>query len=115
MTPASYSIPAHVSGDTWGGIPSIVITINGSPPTNNVVSAKIQFRKSAGSSVVLTLSSDEADITIVDAVNWELRVEKKVVTLCAGTYLFDLQTIDADGDIKTFLKGSWEILEDITR
>lgn len=115
MTPATYTIPSHTSGDMWAGISSLTITINSVAPTVALASARIQFRKSAAGSVVLELSTADDTILIESAANWEISVPKIVVSIPAGVYVYDLQTVDGDGDTKTYLGGTWTILEDITR
>lgn len=115
MEPATYNIPPHTSGDSWKGIPSLKITINGVPPSVSLASVKMQFRKSCQGSVALELSSSNGKITIVDAIGWEMSIPKQVVSMPPETYLYDLQTVDSNGDIVTYLKGEWPILADITK
>ena len=115
MTPGTYPIPQHRSGDTWKGISSLTIKINGEAPSVSLASVKIQFRKNAGTSVVLELSTEDGTIVILDAINWTIQIPKIIVTLYPDTYIYDIQTVDSNGDIFTYVVGTWEIIEDITR
>lgn len=115
MEQAIYNIPDHVSGDTWRGIYSLTISVNSVPPEASLSEVRIQFRKSYLGSVVLELASGTDAITILSAANWEIRINKQIISLPPDKYVYDIQTVDADGQIKTYVKGSWEILEDITR
>jgi len=119
MEPIVYNILPHVSGDSWRGISSITITINGVAPTVALNRVKMQFRKSAGGSVFLTLDSDEETITIesgtVSGDSWVISIPPSIISIPSGTYIYDMQTTNSFGDVKTYMKGSWEIKEDITR
>ena len=115
MTPKEHSITPHVSGDSWEGIDLISIAINGAPPLFPLASAKIQFRRTSLGSVALTLDTANNSIVIEDAALWQISVPSRVVAIDPGDYCWDLQTIDTNGQIKTYLKGVWPILEDITR
>jgi hypothetical protein len=115
MTPKEYTIAPHVSGDSWNGIDLITISINSAPPDEELVSAKIQFRKSSMGSVFLTLDSADGSVVIEDAALWQMSVPSQIVSLSPDDYYWDLQTTDASGSIKTYVKGTWTILGDITR
>ena len=61
------------------------------------------------------LSNDNGGIIINNAATWQLEIPSFLATLEPNIYLYDLQTIDSEGNIVTYLKGQWIITEDITR
>ncbi len=101
-----------VEGDTWGGIPSIAITVLGSPPGSDVASAKMQFRPAPDSSdTILELSSsDVTQINITSAPNWTFIVPVQDIALAAGSYSWGFQTVDIAGVIQTYLEGTMTVL-----
>jgi hypothetical protein len=110
----TYTIPAHRRGDTWDGINSIIINVNGVPInlTNAVV--KMEFRQSLDSPVILTLTSEDGSIEIFNALNGNIRIPPKKIEIPFGKYLYDLQVTYLDGVVKTYMEGTWEIKPDIT-
>jgi hypothetical protein len=116
MEPETYIIEPHVSGDTWSSLSSITIAINGISPVFPLVSARIQFRKSYLGSIIFELNSENHDtMEIADPVTWRIVIPSQVIAAPPGIYSYDLETIDSMGSKKTYLKGTWEILEDITK
>lgn len=114
MTPAVYNLSSHISGDTWNGL-SISIQINDADPTYELESVKMQVRKSTFSKVLLEFSTDNGKIVITDPVTWTFIIQSQVISLCPDTYIYDIQTIDANGAIKTYVNGTWTISGDVTR
>lgn len=55
--------------------------------------------------------------TIIDAVNGivEFQMSTAQADQTPGVYFYDVQYTDGAGDIFTFLKGEWEVLQDITK
>jgi hypothetical protein len=104
---------AFVQGDTWGGIPSITLTPH---PNYNVASAEMQFRESKVAvlpSATLTTSDDS--IIINDPVNWEFMIPVQNLPLTAGTYDWQFQTTDVEGNVQTYLQGTIQVYLDIVR
>src|SRR5690606_41216396 len=56
---------------------------------------------------LLTLAQGAQGIITFEQVN--------SLTLAAGKYYYDLEVTDAQGFVTTYLKGTWEIIRDITR
>lgn len=115
MTPATYNFPNHTKGDTFKGLSSLTITINSQAPTTTLASAKLQLRKTPLGKVFLELSSEDDTIIIEDSAAWEISIPKILIDIPPYAYFYDLQTIDENGDVSTYLKGTWTIVEDITR
>jgi hypothetical protein len=109
-----YDIPKHRRGDTWDGINSIVITSDGSPINLVEASIKIEFREDVDAPVALTLSTEDNTIVVTDASQGTFTIPPILVDIPFNKYLYDLQVTFANGVVKTYLSGTWEIVADIT-
>ena len=104
---------SFVSGDTWGGIPSITVT---PAPVQSCALAEMQFRINATSNTpAASLSSADGSINITDAVNWEFNIPAQSLPLKPGNYVWSFRTTDADDVVQTYLQGSIAVLDPITR
>lgn len=102
-------------GDTWKGVPMIKILVNGQPPIFPAASARLQFRSSQGVLGCPELTTENGGIIIEDAGLWWFSLPKSNLEIMDGRWLYDLETIDTQGDIQTFVEGAQPIKEDITR
>jgi hypothetical protein len=109
-----YDIPDHLRGDTWDGITSISLSKNDVPLILTGAKVLLQFRKEVDSPVALELSTDNGGITITDDLNGIISVPPVLITMRYGIYQYDLQVVLADGYTKTYMKGSWKIIGDIS-
>jgi hypothetical protein len=109
-----YNIPNHLRGDTWVGIPEIIIRTNGQPLSLSGANILMQFRKDIDSSVALELSTDNNGIVITDALNGKLSIPEVLITMQYGTYKYDLQVTASSGFVKTYLMGTWKIVADVS-
>ena len=113
--PAFYRIPNHTKNDTYSGARYTLVN----KTTENAIdvtgaSVKIDFKETIDGSAVLTFSTTNGLITIADGENGIIDIEPSVITLDEGTYIYDMQITFTDGTVKTYLKGDWTILPDIT-
>jgi hypothetical protein len=117
MIPGTYNLPSVTEGDTWVGVPSITIAINGDPPASSLARVAMQFRRrhTDADALVSLHSGSGGGITIDDAAGWEIAVPPQVLTLDAGSYVYDLETEDATGVIRTYLAGRLTVLPQVTR
>jgi len=107
----TYDIPAHMVGDTWKGIYKITLVRNSFPVNLTDCAIKIQFRSiyNLASPVVLELTTENNDITILDPDEGIIRVEERVVDIPIGIYNYDLAVITPTGRKTTYLIGTWEV------
>jgi hypothetical protein len=114
---AIYNLPIRVRGDSWRGIPSITITINGEVPTVAAAVARMQFRQNKENGKAgLSLSSENDTITIVDAVDWIFSVPAiNNFPLGAGDWDYDFEVTDVTGYRRTFFAGTVTIRQDSTQ
>lgn len=114
MTPATYNIAAHTSGDTWRGL-TATIQVNGEVPEYPLSSVRMQVKKRTNSQHSIEFSTSDGSIVINgDPANWNFSVLPIVVNISPYVYLYDIQTTDTEGNIYTYIKGTWEILADVT-
>lgn len=125
MTPAQSaqldSNLAFVQGDTWGGIPSATFT----PAPNYALSlVRMHFRDSFVSTVTRArLSSDEEipdppgtnQIEITNASDWIFMIPPQKLGLKAGKYVWQIEFVDVEGNIQTYMQGNIEVFADIVR
>ena len=111
--PASQNLEDVVEGDTWLGLTSVTITVDGSPPGDALASVAMTFKKSKRSGPAsLELVSSGSEITLTDAANWIFAVaEVTPFPLKPGVYVYDVQTTDDQGVIQTYLEGEIEVLK----
>lgn len=106
-------------GDSWRGIGNINVVLTGTttPPPNAIASIRMHFKKSADDiDPELALSSADDTIVIEDAAEWSFSVPViKDFPLDAGTWHWDIEVTDTEGEIHTPVWGTLPVTKDITR
>jgi hypothetical protein len=110
----TYNIPDHLRGDTWNGITSITFSKDGIPLTLSGANVGMQFRKQVDGPVTLELTTSNGGINITDPLNGVIQILPVLITMQYGIYQYDLEVTLADGTVKTYMKGTWNIVPDIT-
>jgi hypothetical protein len=113
----SYEIPAHVTGDTWSGIPLITLQQNGSAvDLSDDAIVKMQVRFQIDSPSVIDFSTEDNTITIMEpATAGNISFPEQIVSIPVGVYQYDIKVIFSTGKIKTYLRGIWNIISHCTR
>ena len=115
----TYTIPKHRRGDTWSGINSIGITINGTPIDLSDAQIDMEFREDYDSPVTLKLSTTTSTISVLPSLT-AFKVLPQTINVPPATYKYDTQittnvsstTLSA---VNTYMDGTWEIYFDITK
>lgn len=112
MIPGTANPSAKLRGDYWEGWSSITISPG---PGVALASAKIEFSDPEGRKH-LTLSTADDSITITQGGtgDWILAVPGRTLDIPATDYSFELQTTDANGNVRTYWRGTVQIQQDIT-
>ena len=110
----TYDIPSHRRGDTWDGINSITINVNGVPINLTNATVKMEFRQNLDTPVALTLSTTDGSLIVTNAVGGVISIPPKKIEIPFKKYLYDLQVTYSTGVVKTYMSGTWEIIADIT-
>ena len=116
MTPGKLSLEKITAGDRWAGIPSLIITKNGSTPASPITAATLRFKKNNDvlPNPVVELSSANSKLTIVNAPGWEISVPPQIVPeLTEGEWLFQLKITAADGSFDTYISDKLTVLETV--
>ena len=125
MTPATSAALdanlAFVQGDTWGGIPTITFT----PAPNYALSlVRMHFRDSFVSTTTRAKISSEDDIVgqpgtkqinISDPSNWIIIIPPQPLGLKAGSYVWQLEFVDDQDQIQTYMQGNIQVFADIVK
>lgn len=104
---------SFVEGDTWGGISSVTILVDGTPPSDDLASVKMEFRAGLTSSETLVSLTSSDGITITSASNWEFSVSPRQLDhlkFSNQPYTWAIQTVDVNGVIQTYLQGNISVL-----
>lgn len=105
----TYNFPDHIKNDTFDGI-SFTVNVNGSPLNLTGASILASFKKNFDTTK--TLASPD-DITITVPTSGQFTIDQKVIDWPAGTYNYDIAMTLNTGVIKTYIKGTWTIVEDL--
>jgi hypothetical protein len=105
-----YKICEHISGDTWGGIATIVLKANDIPI--NISGAYIEFvvKYSIASPELVTLTTANSGIDIASPVLGVISIHPTIIDIPPGKYGWYLNMKLPSSNIRTYLNGIWEIL-----
>lgn len=115
MKPSKLALQDFTAGDTWEGIPSITIRVNGAAPASDIASVTMRFKQAnLVPGDVVELSSAAGKITIVNANTWEISVPEQLVPgLTHGKWMWRIRITDAAGKKATYLADELCVLEDV--
>lgn len=109
----TYNIPQHISGDTWDGIGLITFTRNGSALDLTGASVSMGVKLSISSPDVLTLTTENSAIAIMNAVSGQVRILPRIIDIPVGKYSWYFTLKLATQEVKTYLMGTWSIIPNI--
>jgi len=116
MTPKRYDFTPHVAGDSFEGI-QITMTLTSSGVTAAIdltgAAIKIVFKKQGQSTVISTLEISTG-ITVDNATGGIFSIDPFTVFSVPYTYEYDMEITFSNGDIKTYMKGFFEVTAQIT-
>lgn len=111
-----YEIPPHISGDTWYGINELTLSRNGSAVNLSGAYLEMQVRYSIDSPSVLTLSTANSGIVILNPLtSGKITIPKRIVNIPPATYKFDLKSVLYTEETTTEMSGYWQITPSITK
>lgn len=103
-----YNFPDHIKGDTFK---QRRITLGFDISESQV---KMQFKIPDNSNSFFEWSTEDESFIVEDASQGILLMNKAILDYPALTYFYDLQVIDSEFDVNTYIKGSLSILNDTT-
>jgi hypothetical protein len=110
----TYDIPAHKAGDTWQGIPRIIINRNGSAVDLTGATAHMKVKFQIDAPTIAEFSSENNTILFVFPTSGILNIPPQIVDIPPATYMYDLKITLQTGEVKTWLEGKWPITGHVT-
>ena len=109
----TYTIPTHEKGDTFGGI-TFTLEVNGA--VLDLIGALIEatFVLQTNCAIRHTLTSEVGGgLTIADTspTSGIFYIDEQIIDWRAGVYDYEFKFTLADGRVKTYLEGTWEITD----
>jgi len=132
----------HLAGDTWSGmtVGPLFTDVEDGNAYAPISIVKMQFKDREGN-LHYTLDSrtgskygqpegfyefdpvdgsqivrqdDGGNITILDAIDWEIGIDSQLLELEAGWYKWDIEVVDTLGIARTIMKGKLRVVGDTT-
>lgn len=114
MAAGAYDFPDHIKGDTFDGV-GFTITVNGVALNLTGVGIRMQLRKGEKGSVVKEFTNAVGGgITVTNALAGKFEIDSQIIDISAATYNHDIQFTLLSGEVRTYIAGTWTIIQDIT-
>ena len=97
---------------------SIIFTLtdqNDNPINLTDINAFVQFRKSNETGALVKDFSVGNGITLVDASNGVIQIDSFIIDFEVGIYFYDLKIEFNSNKIKTYIKGSLKVLQNVNK
>lgn len=107
-----YNIPDILKGDTYDGVEfEVLVNSVAKDLTSTVI--RCMFRRETKKGAVVKTVFNGSGITKTDAANGLFQIDSFTVDFPVGTYYYDIQFNDS-GVIKTYVGGTWNVIQDVT-
>ena len=106
----TYNIPAIKRGDTWKGMR---INFTGQNITGWAVTMMVKPVNS--DEITAQYSTATGNPTITNAAAGEVTWAAQVINWPPGLYKYDIQFVKANGERRTYLAGTWQVTDDVTK
>lgn len=106
----------HTKGDTFNEV-AFEVKKNGTAIDLTGATIKMQLRKQYEDvSAVLSLTSvANAGLTITNATSGLFKINAQIINIEVFNYVYDIQFTLASGEVKTYVKGGFNITPEVTR
>ncbi len=104
----------HYKGDTFLEVP-FEILIDSVPLNLTGALIKMQLRKNYEKDVVLEFSTTNNKIQIINSSLGTFKIVEQIIDIESFNYIYDLQITLASGEVETYIKGKFNIANDVTR
>ncbi len=105
----------RVKNDTFSRVEFEYNDAVGDPIDLTGVTVKVQFRNNSRKGHVVKSVDTTAGVTMTDAANGMFEIDKFTpIDFAVGTYYYDVETTFPNGDIKTYVGGTFKVLQDVT-
>lgn len=107
-----YDFPDTISGATFDGVQFTVI--KNTLPLDLTGSRIDMVMGKTPMNVKTEFSTENGTIEIIDPENGVFQFKQQVVNLADGRYSYELLIMLADGEVKSYIYGSWNILPGVS-
>jgi hypothetical protein len=106
----------HTKGDTFSEV-AFEIKKNGTAINLTGATIRMQLRKQfSDTSAALSLTSvSSAGITITTAASGLFKINAQIIDIEVFNYSYDIQFTLASGEVRTYVKGSFNVTPEVTR
>lgn len=102
-----------VKGDTFKGA-QFEIIVNDAPKNLSGVSIKVQFRQYSKFGTVVKTLEIGSGITVLNAASGTFKMDEFDVDFKVGKNYYDIEITESTGEVKTYLQGYFNVLQDVT-
>ncbi len=112
---STYKIKNQYKNDTFDGVRFTVINSDTLLPVNLTnVGIRTQFRYRNETGRIVKEITDLDGITIEDATGGILKFNPFIIDWVADNYYYDIEFTYPNGVVKTYIKGTVKVIQDIT-
>jgi len=106
----------HTKGDTFNEV-AFEVKKNGTAINLTGATIRMQLRKQYEDvTAVLSLTSAaSAGITITNAASGLFKINAQIINIEVFNYVYDIQFTLASGEVKTYVKGGFNVTPEVTR
>ena len=113
MASTTYDFPEHIKGDTFLE-QEFIYKRNGVPIDLTGWSIRMMLKLNKKDTTNVLLLSTGSGLTIKDAVNGVLAIDKQIIDIEAHRYVYDVELTDTNNDVFTYQGGIFPIIQDVT-
>lgn len=115
MTPTTYKINDQYKGDTFNGV-TFTLKEGAEKTPIDLTGATIlsQFRTKEVTGVIQQTFSIGSGITVTNATGGVFKIDSFILDWNTGTFFYDIQITFSNGDIRTYVKGTLNVIQDVT-
>ena len=106
----------HTKGDTFNEV-AFEVKKNGTALNLTGATIKMQLRKDYNDvTPTLSLTSvSNAGLTITNATSGHFKINEQIINIEVFNYVYDIQFTLASGEVKTYVKGGFNVTPEVTR
>lgn len=111
MIPQSYNLPDAYRGDT---MPEVSFQVAENSVYVDLTGSTITMQLRNGGKVAKEFSSTLGNISIVSAASGQFKILPVTLDIPAGIYDYDIEVFLATGYKNTYVKGTLNVIQDVT-
>lgn len=113
MAAGKYNFKDHVTGDTFAGV-QFEVLINNAPLDLTDADIYMHVKETSVSKEKTVFSTANGKLEINDATAGKFKFKKQIVDLFPKKYVYDIEIHLSDGNIHTYIEGTWLIKRGVT-